>query len=47
MSTITAPAALTPLEVEIAGVRDAKLYELIDGQLSEKVVGFESQFIAA
>lgn len=46
MSTLTAPAPLTPLDVEIAGERDAKLYELIDGELKEKVVGFKSQLIA-
>lgn len=37
---------MSPLEVEIAGERDGKLYELIDGELKEKVVGFRSLFIA-
>lgn len=47
MSTLSSPAALTPEEVERACERDGKLYELIDGELKEKHVGFEALFIAA
>lgn len=46
MSTLTPPASLTPLEVERAGERDGKLYELIDGELREKRVGAKSLFVA-
>jgi Uma2 family endonuclease len=46
MSTATPPTQLTPEDVEIAGERDGKLYELIDGELKEKHVGFWALFIA-
>jgi Uma2 family endonuclease len=46
MSTITPPTQLTPEAVERASERDGKLYELIDGELKEKQVGFRSLFIA-
>jgi Uma2 family endonuclease len=46
MSTLTPPVRLTPEDVERAGERDGKLYELIDGELKEKKVGFEALFIA-
>lgn len=46
MSTLTPPTSLTPLEVERASDRDGKLYELIDGELREKKVGFRSLFVA-
>jgi Uma2 family endonuclease len=46
MSTLTPSIPLTPEEVERACERDGKLYELIDGELKEKKVGFESLFVA-
>lgn len=46
MSTLTPPLPLTPQEVERASERDGKLYELMDGVLSEKNVGFWELFIA-
>jgi Uma2 family endonuclease len=46
MSAITPPVRLTPQDVESASERDGKLYELIDGELKEKKVGFASLFIA-
>jgi Uma2 family endonuclease len=46
MSTLTPAISLTPEDVERACERDGKLYELIDGELKEKKVGFESLFVA-
>jgi Uma2 family endonuclease len=46
MSTLIPPVSLTPEDVERASERDGKLYELIDGELREKKVGFKSLFIA-
>lgn len=46
MSTLTSSIELTPEEVERAGERDGKLYELIDGELKEKKVGMLALFIA-
>jgi Uma2 family endonuclease len=46
MSTLIPPAQLTAEDVERASERDGKLYELIDGELKEKRVGFLSLFIA-
>lgn len=46
MSTLTPSVSLTPEEVERASERDGKLYELIDGELKEKRVGFKSLFVA-
>ncbi len=46
MTTLTHSAHLTPDEVERASKRDAKLYELIDGELKEKNVGFEALVVA-
>ena len=46
MSTLTPPLPLTPADVERASERDGKLYELIDGELREKQVGFRSLFVA-
>lgn len=46
MSTLTSPGRLTPEAVERASERDGKLYELIDGALKEKKVGFKALFIA-
>jgi Uma2 family endonuclease len=46
MSTLTPLVPLTPEEVEHAGERDGKLYELIDGELREKKVGAKALFIA-
>ena len=46
MSTLTPPARLTPEDVERASERDGKLYELIDGELKQKKVGFKALFIA-
>jgi Uma2 family endonuclease len=47
MSILQPPVRFTPEEVERAGERDGKLYELIDGVLKEKRVGFWELFIAA
>lgn len=47
MSTLTPPVQINPEDVERASERDGKLYELIDGELKEKHVGFLSLFIAA
>jgi Uma2 family endonuclease len=47
MSTLIPPAQLTPEDVERASERDGKLYELIDGELKEKIVGTEALFIAS
>ena len=46
MSTLTPPIPLTPDDVERASQRDGRRYELIDGELKEKIVGFWSLFIA-
>src|SRR5688572_10244177 len=46
MSTLTTPVPLTPEDVERASERDAKIYELVDGELKEKRVGFLSLFVA-
>jgi Uma2 family endonuclease len=46
MTTFASPAQLTPEDVERAAERDGKRYELIDGELKEKVVGTKSLFIA-
>ena len=40
------PAEWTPEAVERAAERDGKRYELIDGELKEKKVGFKSLLIA-
>ena len=47
MSAIAQSRPLTPEDVERAGKRDAKHYELIDGELKEKPVGFEALYIAS
>lgn len=46
MSTLTPTSHLTPADVERASERDAKNYELIEGELREKPVGTRSLFIA-
>ena len=46
MTTATLPITITPDDVERASERDGKLYELIDGELKEKAVGFVALFIA-
>lgn len=46
MSTLTPPAWLSPEDVERASERDGKLYELVDGELKEKQVGFRALVIA-
>ena len=46
MSAVTPPVRLPPTDVERASERDGKHYELIDGELKEKPVGFEPLFIA-
>jgi Uma2 family endonuclease len=38
---------LTPEDVERASNRDGKRYELLDGELKEKIVGAEALFIAS
>ena len=51
MTTLAQPLhptqQFTPEEVEQASNRDGKLYELLDGQLKEKIVGTEALFIAS
>ena len=47
MTTFASPIRLTPEEVERASKRDDKIYELIDGELKEKVVGTEALFVAS
>jgi Uma2 family endonuclease len=46
MSAIAPPTRLTPEDVERASERDGKRYELIDGELKEKVVGAEAIYVA-
>lgn len=46
MSTLTLPIPLTPEDVERASEHDGKRYELINGELKEKIVGFRELFIA-
>jgi len=46
MSTLTPPSVLSPMDVERASERDGKQYELINGKLREKAVGFWELFIA-
>ncbi|HZL37399.1 MAG TPA: Uma2 family endonuclease [Tepidisphaeraceae bacterium] len=46
MVTFSKPSRLTPEDVERAGKRDGKRYELIDGALREKAVGMRNAFIA-
>jgi len=46
MSVLTPPVQLTPLDVERASERDGKTYELVDGELREKIVGTKASFIA-
>jgi len=46
MSAVTIPATLTPEDVERASRRDERRYELINGELREKIVGWEPLFIA-
>jgi len=47
MSVLTPPTQLTPADVERASERDAKHYELVDGELKEKVVGTKASLIAS
>jgi Uma2 family endonuclease len=47
MSLAAPHLPLTPEDVERASKRDGKRYELIDGELKEKVVGTRSLFIAS
>lgn len=47
MTIVTPPIPLTPDDVERASERDGKRYELIDGELREKVAGFLALFIAS
>ena len=47
MSTLTPSLQLTTEDVDRASERDGKLYELIEGELKEKQVGFWALFIAA
>src|SRR6478609_9348662 len=46
MSALAPPFSITPEDVERAAARDGKRYELIDGELKEKEVGFKSLWIA-
>src|SRR3712207_6047823 len=45
MSILT-PTSLSPEDVERLSERDGKHYELVDGELKEKVVGTEALLIA-
>src|SRR5580698_367388 len=47
MSVLTPSTQLTPADVERASERDAKHYELVDGELKEKVVGTKASLIAS
>jgi Uma2 family endonuclease len=47
MSTASIPHPLTPSDVERASERAGKHYELIDGELKKKTVGFKALLIAA
>jgi len=46
MSTLTPPTRYSPDDVERLSERDGKHYELIDGELREKIVGTKALFIA-
>src|SRR4051794_26874145 len=46
MTTATPPIPFTPEDVERASERDGKHYELIGGELKEKLVGFRELVIA-
>ena len=46
MNTLTPPFPLKPDDVERAPEREGKRYELIRGELKEKIVGFWALFIA-
>jgi Uma2 family endonuclease len=46
MATLSPAIPLTPEDVERASERDGKHYELIDGELKEKIVGAEALFVA-
>ena len=46
MSSAATPIQLTPADVERASEHDAKNYELLDGELKEKPVGFKALLIA-
>lgn len=46
MSAATPPTHFLPEDVERASALDGKRYELLDGELREKVVGFWELFIA-
>jgi len=47
MSVLTSPIPITPADVERASERDGKHYELVDGELKEKVVGTKASLIAS
>jgi Uma2 family endonuclease len=47
MAVVAPHLPLTPEDVERASNRDGKRYELIDGELKEKAVGFEALVIAS
>ena len=47
MSAITPPVQFGPADVERASERDGKHYELINGELREKLVGTKALFIAS
>jgi Uma2 family endonuclease len=46
MTLLNPPTRFTPEDVERVGKQDAEHYELVDGELKEKVAGTESLFIA-
>jgi Uma2 family endonuclease len=46
MSLLISPIQLTPTDVERASERDARHYELVDGELKEKIVGTRASFVA-
>jgi Uma2 family endonuclease len=47
MSTLTPTTRYAPEDVERLSERDGKRYELIDGELREKIVGAKALFIAS
>ena len=47
MSVLTSPIQLTPADVDRASERNGKHYELLDGELKEKVVGTKASLIAS
>ncbi len=47
MTTLAQPPQFTPEDVERASRHDGKRYELLDGDLKEKIVGTKALFVAS